>query len=183
MPDDFERRATDRVESLGADIDTASFAASFDLFRLGTRVMSDFDAAVHRPLGLSLAGFRVLFTLWVHGSLEVREIARLAGVSRAAVSGVVTTLERDGLAVRQRDQADGRLATVRLTTDGDARLQSAYRAQNIREQRLFVGLDGAELAAFTATLRKLLAVQLDGEPENDPARERQRAAERRTGDR
>ncbi len=162
MPDDFELRATERVEALGDDVDGASFAASFDLFRLGTRVMSDFDTAIHRPLGLSLAGFRVLFTLWVHGSLEVREIARLAGVSRAAVSGVVTTLERDGLAVRQRDQADGRLATVRLTSEGDNRLRSAYRAQNIREQELFAGLDAGELEAFTATLRKLLAVKLDG---------------------
>lgn len=163
MPDDFERRATERIEALGDDIDAASFAASFDLFRLGTRVMTDFDAAVHRPLGLSLAGFRVLFTLWVHGSLEVREIARLAGVSRAAVSGVVTTLERDGLAVRQRDQADGRLATVRLTPEGDDRLQVAYRSQNAREQQLFAGLGAGELEAFTATLRKLLAVKHDGE--------------------
>ncbi len=163
MPDDFERRATERIEALGDDIDAASFAASFDLFRLGTRVMSDFDAAVHRPLGLSLAGFRVLFTLWVHGSLEVREIARLAGVSRAAVSGVVTTLERDGLAIRQRDQADGRLATVRLTPEGDDRLQVAYRSQNAREQQLFADLGAGELEAFTATLRKLLAVKLDGQ--------------------
>ncbi len=164
MPDEFELRATERIEALGDDVDVASFAASFDLVRLGTRVMADFDAAVHRPLGLSLAGFRVLFTVWVHGTLEVREIARLAGVSRAAVSGVVTTLERDGLAARQRDQADGRLATVRLTQDGSDRLGSAYREQNRREQQLFAGLDDGELTAFTATLRKLLAVKLGNDP-------------------
>jgi len=161
MPDDFEVRATERIESLGDDIDTASFAASFDLFRLGTRVMGDFDSSVHRPLGLSLAGFRVLFTLWVHGSLGVREIAHLAGVSRAAVSGVVTTLEREQLAIRQRDQADGRLATVRLTQTGEERLRAAYRAQNERERQLFADLEPDELAAFTATLRKLLTVRLD----------------------
>ena len=164
MPDDFELRATERIEALGDEVDAASFAASFDLFRLGTRVMSDFDTAVHRPRGLSLAGFRVLFTLWVHGSLGVREIAHLGGVSRAAVSGVVTTLEREGLAIRQRDQADGRLATVRLTEEGEARLRSAYVAQNARERQLFGDLDADELAVFTATLRKLLAVRLD-----DPA--------------
>lgn len=160
MPDEFELRATERVAELGDDIDLQSFVASFDLFRLATRMTSEFDSEVHRPIGLSMAGFRVLFTVWVFGALEVRDLAGLAGVSRAAVSGVVTTLERDGLAVRQRDQADGRLATVRLTSEGENRLRSAYRSQNDRERRLFADLDAAELTAFTATLRKLLAVRL-----------------------
>ena len=159
MPDDFEALATERVRELGDDIDLDSFAASFDLFRLATRVIGDFDSEVHRPLGLSMAGFRVLFTVWVFGSLEVRDIARLSGVSRAAVSGVVTTLERDGLALRQRDQADGRLVSVTVTDAGVEKLRSAYGSQHLREQVLFGGLDPAELAAFTSTLRKLLGAR------------------------
>jgi DNA-binding MarR family transcriptional regulator len=159
VPDEFEARAAERVRELGSDIDLGSFAASFDLFRLATRTIGDFDTAVHRPLGLSMAGFRVLFTVWVFGSLEVRDIARLSGVSRAAVSGVVTTLERDGLALRQRDQADGRLVSVTVTDDGVEKLRTAYREQHRREQLLFAGLDPSELATFTATLRKLLRVR------------------------
>ena len=169
MPDEFEARATERVRELGDDVDGAvdlgSFAASFDLFRLATRTIGDFDSEVHRPLGLSMAGFRVLFTVWVFGALEVRDIARLSGVSRAAVSGVVTTLERDGLALRQRDQADGRLASVTVTDAGVDKLRAAYGEQHRREQQLFGTLDSAELAAFTATLRKLLRVRVDGEGE------------------
>ncbi|MFT7327730.1 MAG: hypothetical protein ACI88S_002162, partial [Ilumatobacter sp.] len=93
-PDDFERRAAERVVELGNNdhpIDLGTFAAMFDLFRVSARVVGDLESEVHRPLGLSIAGFRVLFTVWVFDSLEVREIARLSGVSRAAVSGVVTT--------------------------------------------------------------------------------------------
>ncbi len=171
MPDEFEARATERVRELGDDvggeIDLDSFAASFDLFRLATRTIGDFDSEVHRPLGLSMAGFRVLFTVWVFGSLEVRDIARLSGVSRAAVSGVVTTLERDGLALRQRDQADGRLASVRVTDAGADKLRTAYGGQHRREQQLFGVLDRTELSAFTATLRKLLRVRLDDDVEQD----------------
>ena len=159
MPDDFERQAAERIAELGGDIDLESFAASFDLVRLATRTIGDFDTAVHRPLGLSMAGFRILFTVWVFGSLEVREIATLSGVSRAAVSGVVTTLEREGLALRQRDQADGRLARVTATDAGVEKLRMAYDAQHVRERQLFGALDAAELASFTATLRKLLAVR------------------------
>lgn len=163
MPDAFEARATERVGELVDDIDLGSFAASFDLFRLATRTIGDFDTEVHRPRGLSMAGFRVLFTVWIFESLEVRDIARLSGVSRAAVSGVVTTLERDGLALRQRDQADGRLASVTATAAGVAKLRSAYGAQHERERLLFGELDESELTAFTATLRKLLRVRIDGD--------------------
>lgn len=172
MPDEFEARATERVAELGGDIDLDSFAASFDLFRLATRTIGHFDSEVHRPLGLSMAGFRILFTVWVFGSLEVRDIARLSGVSRAAVSGVVTTLERDGLAVRQRDQADGRLASVTATDAGIDTVRSAYGGQHVRERQLFGVLDAAELSAFTATLRKLLRVRLDDDAAADDQRDR-----------
>jgi DNA-binding MarR family transcriptional regulator len=155
--DDFEARATERISDLGEDIDVASFAAMFDLFRASARVISDLENTVHRPAGLSTAGFRVLFTVWVFDSLEPREIARLAGVSRAAISGVVNTLERDGFVTRTRQTQDRRLVTVELTDDGRSLLASTYQHQNRRERELFAPLSSAELARFTATLRKLLS--------------------------
>jgi len=158
--DEFERRSAERVVDLGTaeqPIDLATFAAMFDLFRVSARVVGDLEAAVHRPLGLSIAGFRVLFTVWVHDALEVREIARLSGVTRAAVSGVVTTLEKEGLAERRRHPDDGRLVSVAATPAGVERLGEAYRAQNVREGHLFAGLDADELQQFTLLLRKLLA--------------------------
>ena len=158
-PDDFERRAAERVVELGNDghaIDLGTFAAMFDLFRVSARVVGDLESEVHRPLGLSIAGFRVLFTVWVFDSLEVREIERLSGVSRAAVSGVVTTLEREGLASRQRDHDDGRLVSVCATPAGVEVLATAYRAQNLREGELFAALSSGELDQFTGLLRKIL---------------------------
>jgi DNA-binding MarR family transcriptional regulator len=155
-PDDFERRAAERVVELGSDehpIDLGTFA---DLFRVSARVVGDLESEVHRPLGLSIAGFRVLFTVWVFDSLEVREIARLSGVSRAAVSGVVTTLEKEGLASRKRDHDDGRLVSVCATPAGVEMLRMAYRAQNTREGELFSALSPVELDQFTGLLRKIL---------------------------
>jgi DNA-binding MarR family transcriptional regulator len=155
-PDAFEARAAERVVELGDDIDLATFAAMFDLFRVGGRVVSDLEHTVHRPAGLSSAGFRVLFTVWVFESLEPRQIANLSGVSRAAVSGVVGTLERDGFVTRTRQEDDRRLVTVALTDEGRRILAETYRAQNVREREVFAALDPAELEAFTATLRTLL---------------------------
>lgn len=157
--DDFERRATERIDELGDDIDLDTFAAMFDLFRVSSRLISDLESTVHRPRGLSIAGFRILFTVWVFGSLEPRELARLAGVSTAAVSGVVTTLERKGLVEKLRHDDDRRLVSVRPTARGRALLGEAYRAQNAREQELFADLSADELEVFTSLLRKMLTTR------------------------
>ncbi len=161
MTDEFEAEATRKVSSLSPDIDLDTFAAAFNIFRASTRIIQHFEATVHRPIGLSIAGFRVLFTVWVMGDMEPREIAHLSGVTRAAVSGVLNTLERDGLVERAREQTDRRLVTVKLTKEGRARLEEAYQEQNRREHDVFAPVAPAELRAFTKTLRTLLTARLD----------------------
>jgi DNA-binding MarR family transcriptional regulator len=156
----FETAALARVQDLADDLDLDTFAASFNLFRVSTKLIQDLEANVHRPLGLSIGGFRVLFTVFVFGELEPREIAHLAGVTRAAVSGVLNTLERDALVERTREQDDRRLITVRLTEEGERVLREAYRRQNRREQQQFTDLSRAELRAFSATMSKLMATRL-----------------------
>lgn len=155
--------ASERVHELVVGVDSGAFLASFNLFRLSSRFLHDLEAAVHRPQGLTLAGFRVLFTVWIHHALEPRELARLSGVSRAAVSGVLKTLEHDGLIERTREQADRRLVTVRVTAEGERLLRSTYAAQNQREQKHYASLDPEQLAAFSAIMQQLLAAPLDTE--------------------
>lgn len=152
--------AASRVHELADDIDPDAFAASFNLFRLSTRLLQDLESTVHRPRGLSLAGFRVLFTTWIHGQLEPRELAQLSGVSRAAVSGVLKTLERDGLVDRNREQDDRRLVTVRVTEDGEALLRETYEAQNRREQQHFASLAPEQVETFRSLMQQLLATHL-----------------------
>lgn len=107
-----------------------------------------------------MAGFRVLFTTWIHDQLEPRELARLSGVSRAAVSGVLKTLERDGLVERNREQADRRLVTVRVTEDGEALLRETYAAQNRREVEHFASLRPEQVEQLHSLMQKLLASDL-----------------------
>lgn len=152
--------AAERVHELSDDIDPSAFAASFNLFRLSSRLLQDLEATVHRPRGLSLAGFRVLFTTWIHDQLEPRELAQLSGVSRAAVSGVLKTLERDGLVERNREQADRRLVTVRVTEDGEALLRETYAAQNRREVEHFASLRPEQVEQLHSLMQQLLASDL-----------------------
>lgn len=154
--DSFEAAATARVADAHPDADLAVLRASFDLIRLSTQLVHVVESNVHRPAGWSMAGFRVMFCVWVAGELEPRQIARLSGLSRAAVSSVLNTLERDGLVERHRESGDRRLVTVRLTPEGAAGVARAYRRQNEVERGFFAGISTSELERLTATLRKLL---------------------------
>jgi DNA-binding MarR family transcriptional regulator len=133
---EFERAAVDTVAAAvpGADLD--ALRASFDLIRASTRLVQRLEAEVHSPAGWSMAGFRVMFCVWVGGELEPRDIARLSGLSRAAVSSVLNTLERDGLVERTRESHDRRLVTVRLTSGRCDPPRRCLRASERRRARV-----------------------------------------------
>ena len=118
--------------------------------------MHRLESEVHRDAGWSMAGFRVMFCVWVAQELEPREIARFSGLSRAAVSSVLNTLERDGLVERHRESTDRRLVTVRLTGEGERRLVAAYGNENSVERAFFAPLGESELDTFVVLLRRLL---------------------------
>jgi len=56
-------------------------------------------------------------------TLGPAELADAAGVSRATMTGLIDTLERDELVTREPDTVDRRMMLVRLTVKGRALLQ------------------------------------------------------------
>jgi len=153
---EFERAAVDAVAVSVPDADLTALRASFNLIRASTLLVQRLEADVHREAGWSMAGFRVMFCVWVAGELEPRDIARLSGLSRAAVSSVLNTLERDGLIDRSRESSDRRLVTVRLTADGKRRLVTAYARQNEAEREFFTGMANTDQRRLADDLAGLL---------------------------
>jgi DNA-binding MarR family transcriptional regulator len=84
---------------------------------------------VHRPRGLSWGGRRVLFVIWTAGPLEPKKAAELTGMSRAAVSALVTPLERDRLVTRDRALHDRRSVLLGLSERGSTVITDAFGAQ------------------------------------------------------
>lgn len=154
--DSFEASAAAKVAQTHPEADLLALRASFNLVRLSTLHMHRLESEVHRDAGWSMAGFRVMFCVWVAQELEPREIARFSGLSRAAVSSVLNTLERDGLVERHRESTDRRLVTVRLTGEGERRLVAAYGNENSVERRKPAPLGESELDTFVVLLRRLL---------------------------
>ena len=68
-----------------------------------------------------------------------RRLARLSAVSRASISSVLNTLQRDGLIERRRESSDRRVVTVVLTDRGRTVVADAFGEHNRREQALAGG--------------------------------------------
>lgn len=125
-----------------------------NLTRFYNRLGQDSES-VQRPLGWSLAGFRIMNLLWATGSIEARQLGRLAGQSRATISSALATLERDGLITRHPSEADRRQVLVRLSDAGQERLPAGLRAQAERDRLWLSVLEPQEQAMLGALLRKL----------------------------
>ncbi|GJF34958.1 MarR family transcriptional regulator [Kitasatospora sp. NE20-6] len=79
---------------------------------------------------------------------SIGELARAAGVSSRNVTGLVDTLERDGLAQRVRDERDRRSVRVRITPAGRDWLDSFRRPTQRAMSAVFQGFTEDELARF-----------------------------------
>ncbi len=154
--DDFERLATKRMAEVTPDLDAGALSLVYNMVKLANSVVADIESQVHTAAGWSWAGFRIMFVTYVFGELEPREISRLSNVSRASVSSVLNTLERDGLVVRLRESHDRRLVTVRLTERGESDLLKTFIAHHRREKEWGAALSADERDQLTALLRKML---------------------------
>ncbi|MDS0134857.1 MULTISPECIES: MarR family transcriptional regulator [unclassified Amycolatopsis] len=135
--------------------DPVAMRLGLTLHRLAGALVYDWESTVHRPRGWSWGGFRVLFVLWLAGPLESRHVARLAGMSRAAVSALVKTLERDGLVTRTQVAHDRRAVELALTRAGHTAVTDAYQEHNKREQAWVASLTPEERAVLIGLLEKL----------------------------
>ncbi|MEU1180345.1 MarR family transcriptional regulator [Streptomyces sp. NPDC005820] len=127
-----------------------------DLTRLEARLTKDFEKHVHRPLGLTWAGFRILNALWVYGPLAQQDIGRVSGSTRASISSALATLESRGLVARERVESDRRQLTVELTAEGRETLRRAIEAQTRRERAWTGVLRDDQLSELVHLLRTLV---------------------------
>ena len=154
--DHFASAAKQRVSAAVPDFDPAAWSVALDLVRLTDRIEADFERNVHRPLGLTWAGFRLLFRLWVVGPQGTSRLSRALHTTAPTVSSVVKTLERRGLITRTRIADDARAVSIALTPLGEELVATAFARQHEREQAWFAGLDPDDSAALRRILQQLL---------------------------
>lgn len=83
------------------------------------------------------------------------ELAELAHVTRATMTGLVDTLERDGLVKREPDPDDRRMMSVTLTPKGQALLEAILPPHFKRMAALMNPLTEAERKTLVDLLKKI----------------------------
>ncbi len=179
IEDLFEARARQVVSAHAPDPDLDAMAVVFNLLRTAARVVQDLETNIHRPFGLTWAGFRVLFNVWVAGPISPRELARLSSVSRASISSVLNTLEEKGLVLRTRTSPDRRVVQVELTEEGRAHMIEHWSKHNDRERDWAAALDAGQRWALIDALHSLYAHRLPA-PREETARPARRGGTQRS---
>jgi DNA-binding MarR family transcriptional regulator len=105
--------------------------------------------------GLSLTAASALRRLERSGPHRLSDLAAREGVSQPAMTQLVSRLERDGLADRSADAADGRVVRVAITPAGRELLRRRRAARADRLAGLLAGLAPADRAAIAAALPAL----------------------------
>ncbi|MFJ2032511.1 MarR family winged helix-turn-helix transcriptional regulator [Streptosporangium sp. NPDC087985] len=97
--------------------------------------------------GLSSGALDILMRLSASADdgISIGELAQSAGVSSRNVTGLVDTLERDGLAQRVPDQHDRRSVLARITPAGRAWIESFRRPTQAAMAAIFRDFTPAEL--------------------------------------
>lgn len=93
----------------------------------------------------------ILAVISQNPGITQKELAEALDIQPASVSELLMKLERKGLVLREKDEADRRSTRVRLTEDGQAHLSAPKE-----ETDPFEGLSPEEQAQLRSLLEKLL---------------------------
>lgn len=107
--------------------------------------------------GLSKGKFNVLTILYSEGEdgMNPSVLAQKIGVSRAAITGLLSRLERDDIIERYSDPHDGRMTTVKLSLKGIELMKKVLPIHFVHTSRLMSGLSEQEHAQLEVLLQKI----------------------------
>jgi DNA-binding MarR family transcriptional regulator len=111
-----------------------------------------------RTGGLSYAQMRTLFRIDEKDETTVGELARLAEVTPATITGMLDGLERHGIVTRRRSEEDRRVVIVTLTDEGRSLLREKRKRWRARWRTKLDDMDDVQLAAAAEAIRRMAAM-------------------------
>ena len=138
------------------DDDRSAARIIWHIIRLARHAEQRMEFEVHRPMGWSWAGFRIMVNTFALGMVEPNQLASILGVARPTVTSNLDKLERDGLILRQNDPENRRRIRVVLTDKGHRAVEQAIPAQIAVERDLVAGMGSHERSELEQLLHALL---------------------------
>jgi DNA-binding MarR family transcriptional regulator len=162
-----------QAAKLFPQLDPSACEVFLHLLRTGDEAFRVTEAHFHSR-GLSQGRFTVLMLLCdkTCGCSHIytpAQLAEKAGVTRATMTGLIDTLERDGMVVRTPDAADRRQITVQLTPRGLSFLNEILPEHFRRIASLLSVLTENERRAMVRLLGKIAARAADAYPAGEVA--------------
>jgi DNA-binding MarR family transcriptional regulator len=136
------------VQQTTIPVENAAIAAGFERFFETLRRITPREE-------LSLTAASTLRRLERSGPHRLCELYAPEGVTQPAMTQLVTRLEKEGLAERSSDPADGRAVVVSITEAGRAAVSRRRQGRAQALSSLLRGLTAAEHAALVAALPAL----------------------------
>ncbi|MFF3671908.1 MarR family winged helix-turn-helix transcriptional regulator [Microtetraspora malaysiensis] len=161
-PDGFlydPRARAAMAQFIGGDGDLLALEASAAV-RTAYHAVERMRAHGSEGRGVSAGALDVLIRL--SGSdqgISIGELARAGGVSSRNVTGLVDTLERDGLVRRVPDPKDRRSVLAEITAAGQAWVDAFRKPSQLAMRAMFRGFTPEELVVFRDLCLRMAANQ------------------------
>jgi DNA-binding MarR family transcriptional regulator len=118
------------------------------------RKLRDIQRLTVSQVDLTPPQYQTLRMLWEQDRQPIKDLAESNGCTRPTMTGIVDTLEKNGLVTRQPNPDDRRSLLVTLTEKGKA-LQGSTPDLELIYARCCVGLSAAEFQQLGELLEKL----------------------------
>lgn len=140
------------------DAEVETVLPFLNILRAGSDLSVALDALLARH-GLLQGRWWVLILLMREDNLTSTpsDLAEKAGVSRATMTGLIDGLEREGLVQRLADAADRRKFSIRLTQDGQQKLDDVMPDYYRKVRALMQVLDTQQREQLVSHLKQLTA--------------------------
>jgi DNA-binding MarR family transcriptional regulator len=110
-----------------------------------------------RPLGLSVAHWRILAALSNVEACTINRLADLTVIDRTTLSRTLDRMEANGLVARRQLANDKRSFEMRLAPAGRRALERIWPVIEYHNRRAVAGLTRRELEELRRTVRKMIA--------------------------
>ncbi|RKT05546.1 DNA-binding MarR family transcriptional regulator [Streptomyces sp. 3211.6] len=148
-------QARRQIRRYGLDSDPQAVLVAVRLMAAGARLGQASEVHFSR-FGLSTGRYRLLADLEdSEGEKSPSLLAASLGVSRATVSGLIDSLEKDGLVLRRPSAQDGRASVVVLTARGARKLRDLAPDHFRRLQAMVADLSVEERTVFLDLLSRV----------------------------
>lgn len=146
-----ERDIQQKLGDLPLDFDAQQ--AISNIYRATSAVRRRAETEVLGEYNLSWGGLTILWVLWIWGDMETGQLAAECDLAKGTLTGMLTTLEKQGRTTRTRLASDKRRVMVALTPDGEQTISTLFPRFNAFEAEMTAGLSVTETRELARLLR------------------------------